>query len=142
MTEVRVAGFADDLLTNHPVAGIPDRLYIVRSKGQPKAGPARSGIIFVLGAEQFHAAADTAVDSVRLVFHVLAGKRALRTFILRNLVLLVAQPVAQFVGLFAGFAHLNIPRYPAPDFTHMTAPRLPSTITIRSQATSKEWRTI
>ncbi len=109
MTEVSAAIAAHNFLTNLPVARVRYRLYILRCQRQPITGPAGPGVILVLGTEQFRSATDTAVGPVVFMVDILACKCALRTFVLRNLVLLVSQPVPQIVSLFPGVIHRNFP---------------------------------
>src|SRR5690606_25291670 len=100
VSEVGVAGGAEDLDATHPVAEVllgPDGVAADRC---PEAGPPRPGVVLGVGVEELVAAAGAAVDAVALEVPVLAGGGALGALLAADVVLLRRElPAPLFVGL-------------------------------------------
>src|SRR5690606_1961632 len=105
VAEMSTAVAADHLFPDHPVAVIGGDAYLVPGERQPEAGPAGTGIVLVLRAEEPGAANDTTVGAVLLVVHVTPGERALGALFLGHAILLVGQPLSQVV------AHVSSPPF-------------------------------
>ena len=103
MPEVRTALAAFYLRAHHAVTRVRFFFYILGINGLEKAGPPRAGFELRLGTEERLSAADTVVHSRIVIVPVLAGKRALSSFLARHFVLDGRQ---LFLPLGIGLRHL------------------------------------
>lgn len=77
--------------------------------GGPEAGPARAGLEFVVGVEEFGAAADTVEGAVFVAVPELTGEGAFGAALAGDVVLFLGQNSAPFgVGLVHFFYHLGV----------------------------------
>ena len=74
MAQMRITPCTHNLGANHSILGVLLILDIVFVDWLPKARPARTGIIFCVGAEQFIAATGAAIDTIVFAVCVFAGK--------------------------------------------------------------------
>src|SRR5882672_4422295 len=98
MTQVRAAIGAIDLGAHHAETAIGVGAHAITCQRQPETRPAGTGVVFVLGVEEFGAAHDAAVRALLLVVRVRTGKGAFGAPFLRNVVLLRSEALAE-VGI-------------------------------------------
>lgn len=94
MTEVGVTARTDYFGSQHTQTVISVLFHRGRIIGPHKTGPARSGLVLVVGAEQRCSAADAAIRAGGLVVVVLAAECPLGPLAARNVILLLAELLA------------------------------------------------
>src|SRR5271157_2242896 len=118
VSQMSIAGAAEDLGTGHPHAAIILGADVLRIYRLPEAGPACSGVELRGRIEQRRAAADAPVDALVLVVPVLPREGRLSAFLTGHMVLLggqFASPLSVALGdLGRSFVRCSRHRYGSP----------------------------
>lgn len=111
MPEMGAAGLAGHFDSLHAVAGIQLLIKAVGIDWIPEAGPAATGMKFVLGGKQGMAAADTAVNAGFVAVGIFAGEGRFGAFFATNMKLFGGQLLAPVLFGVVSIGHRGVPQW-------------------------------